>query len=559
MNYSKQQSKFTHPRSSRMMSLLLGSILPSSILSASVVLAKSTPAQVNAGQGSAASSRVAQTDPAAPPKPAVPAATPASVGLNDVSGNWAEPFIRVLVTKGIIKGYPDGSFKPNQLVTRAEFTALLNKAFSLQPTREAKVFSDIPNKYWATEVIQKAYQGGFLSGYPDGTFAPDRNILRIESLVSLIDGNKLTSTGTVELDGLFTDAAQIPSYGKNAIAAATQKCVAIGVDTDYDSGKIPGGTFKPNQGATRADVAAIIHQVLVSTGRLTALEKTSPANKYIASCPDGEYNAIVAGDPTPPAVVEPVQPPPVAETPDPGFNPYANFSAPANSVNIPSAFGANWGDIFAGFGYQNTTRPQILADPTSRVQGGRDGAVAFGFGLGNSRSSIAGLEVAVVSNSSIRRGIFKEGTINLKLHKQFGNNFAIAAGSDNAIIYGTGSDVGPSYYGVTGFVLNPSPRLDFLSNTTLTLGIGNGQYRNIGDIRTNASTIGVIGGVATRITPNISLAVDWDAKDLSVGLPISFQLGDRFGIGITPVLVDLVNPETGGRRFVLSGGIGYSF
>ena len=62
---------------------------------------------------------------------------------SDTAGNWAEPFIQVLVQKGIIAGYPDGTFKPDRPVTRAEFAALLNKAFDLSPTKESSSFADV--------------------------------------------------------------------------------------------------------------------------------------------------------------------------------------------------------------------------------------------------------------------------------------------------------------------------------------------------------------------------------------------------------------------------------
>ena len=66
---------------------------------------------------------------------------------------------------------------------------MLNKAFSLQPDRAGRKFKDVPNNYWGSEVIQKATQAGFLAGYPNGTFAPDRNITRIQSLVAVINGS----------------------------------------------------------------------------------------------------------------------------------------------------------------------------------------------------------------------------------------------------------------------------------------------------------------------------------------------------------------------------------
>jgi hypothetical protein len=549
-----QPSNFRRVQTSRIALLLLGSILSGSLLSSDAALAELNEAPIKAQTSgvNAQIDRVAQAS-----------------NLNDINGNWAEPFIRVLVGKGIIKGYPDGTFKPNQQVTRAEFAAMLNKAFDLQPIRDGKQFKDIPKKYWAKEVIDKAYRGGFLAGYADGSFSPNRNILRIESLVSLTNGSKLTAAANLNLDAIFADSAQVPSYGKDPLIAATQRCMAVGVD--YDSSQLPGGNFNPNQAATRADVAALIHQVLVSTGKLTALDKTSPVNKYIASCPQGTYMAVIVDEPTPeptptppPAPVEPVAPPveavplPSSPTSIATTGTAYNFSAPVSGLNSPSGFGANWGDVFLGAGYQRTTRPQIFAAANAAGQGTSDGAIAFGFGLGDSRN-IVGLEVVGTSNSTFRRGFFQEGAFSFKLHKQFGENFAVALGSDNLITYGTGSDVGQTTYGTASLVLNPNANLDFLSNTTVSLGLGNGRFRTVGDVRENRNTVGVFGSIGTRISPNVSLVADWDGQDLGVGVPIGFPLGDSFSIQVLPAVVDLVNRETGGRRFVFSGGIGFRF
>jgi S-layer homology domain len=549
MHQNKQRSNFQRIQCSRRM-LLIGSILPISLLSTSTVRGEPVPSPINEIDRSNLSRQVAQTDRSNPPTPAIDR-VPQSTEFSDVKGDWAEPFISALIAKGILQGYPDGTFKPSQLVTRAEFAAILDKAFNLQPTRSGKMFADISQTYWAAKVIEKAYKSGFLSGYNDRTFAPNRPILRIESLVSVINGNQLEPTGKLALDGVFGDAAQIPSYGQNAIVAATQRCLAVG--GDYDNGKLPGGNFQPDRAATRAEVAALIHQVLVGTGRLSALISTNPANKYIASCPGGTYIPIVANAVPPQPVAEPVQPKKIDLS-----NAFTNYGSPVSGLNSPSAFGSNWGELFAGAGYQKTTRPQIFSTANARGQGIDDGALAFGLGLGDSRH-LVGLEAVVTSNSTVRRGFFKEGAISLKLHKQFGENFALAVGSDNVITYGNDSDVGQSYYGVASSILNPSTNIGFLSNTTVSLGIGNGRYRSVGDVRLDRSTIGIFGSIGTRLSPNFSLVADWDGQDLSIGFPIGFPLGDRFGIQITPGIVDLVNRETGGSRFVISGGVGYSF
>jgi hypothetical protein len=496
-------------------------------------------------------------------EPSSKIATPTALQItqaSDLSGNWAEPFIKVLITKDIIKGYPDGTFQPDRPVTRAEFAALLNRAFDLKPVRARRQFKDVSTKYWAHEVIQKAFSGGFIAGNPDGTFAPDRPILKIQSLVALINGSNLAAKGDVNLDSVFGDAAQVPSYGRNALVAATRSCAAV--SAEYDSSKLPGGNFGTNAPATRADVAAYIHQVLVATGRLTALDRSSAANKYVAACPQGVYVTSIS-DTTPRADRvannnEAIEKLGVSERPPDLIRKTVNLY-PVNGLTTPTAFGANWGDAFIGASYQNSTRAGIFSAPGLSGQARNDGAVYLGFGLGDSRTSV-GLETVAVSYSTAISGFLNQGSLSFKLHKQFGDNLAIAGGFENAVTWATsGLDGGNTGYGVASIVLNPDPNVSFLSNTTFSLGGGGGRFRSVGDVRNGKDGLGIFGSVGTRLSPNVSLAVDWNGQDLNLGLPIAIYLGDSAALQLVPKVVDLVNKETNGPRLTINAGLGIRF
>jgi hypothetical protein len=569
MNQTKQQSNFKRFQVSRIFSLLLGSIATSVLIAGSAFAESATPQ----------SKSLVRVGGTAPLAAAVSAdknsavSTPANTNIaqaSDVAGNWAEPFIKVLVEKGIIAGYPDGTFKPDQPVTRAEFAALLNKAFDLQPVRAGRKFKDVPAKYWASAAIKKAYESGFLAGYPNGTFAPKQNIIRIQSLVSLVNGSKLEPSGNLDLNGVFGDAAQVPSYGQNALLAATQKCIAVSVE--YDSSKLPGGNFGPNTVATRADVAAYIHQVLVGAGKLTALDKSSPAYKYVASCPQGVYVTSI-GAVTPPTPVAPTNDEAIAKLGIPGQLPELTGSGavgnlPVGGLGTPSAFGAEWGNFFLGAGYQNETRPTIFT-PIGTAPGTAKGtdtyAYSVGLGLGDARSFL-GLETVATTYNRTGAGSFENGGVSFKLHKLLGDNFAIAGGYENAITFGNnpvtqdgGINGGRTGYGVASLILNPDPNAGFFSNTTLSVGAGAGRFRTVGDIRANKDTVNVFGSLGTRLSPNFSLVADYNGQDLGIGLPITIPFGGGSAFQVTPALVDISNSETGGSRFVVSGGLGFKF
>lgn len=189
----------------------------------------------------------------------------AQTTFSDVqSSYWAGTFIQELSNRGIIRGFPDGSFRPNDPVTRAQFAAMVRQAFNKSNVRGAVSFVDVPSNYWAYSAIQEAYSQGFLSGYPGNVFSPGQDIPRAQVLVSLSSGLQYTaSSSTSSLLGVYQDASTIPDYARGGIAAATQKSIVV---------NYPNVEFlNPNRSATRAEVAAFIYQALVSSGNVSAI------------------------------------------------------------------------------------------------------------------------------------------------------------------------------------------------------------------------------------------------------------------------------------------------
>lgn len=98
---------------------------------------------------------------------------------------WALPYINLLAEKGVIKGYEDGNFRPNNMVTRAELVTMVMNAFGYKPSPNEKFkFFDsklIPS--WAAGYILKGIEGGIIGGYQDNTFKPLNKIKRCEVFV----------------------------------------------------------------------------------------------------------------------------------------------------------------------------------------------------------------------------------------------------------------------------------------------------------------------------------------------------------------------------------------
>lgn len=186
--------------------------------------------------------------------------------FKDVQGHWAQNCIEHLAERNIISGYPDGNFRPSAPVTRAEFAAMVVKAFpdainATRPTRPIQ-FGDVPANYWAYQSINQASAAEFLRGYPGSLFKPSQNIPRAQVLVALAGGlgYKAAQPIATTLSANFNDVQAIPDYARNAIAAATEKQIVV----NYPNAK----ALNPNQVATRADVAAAICRSRGGTNQL---------------------------------------------------------------------------------------------------------------------------------------------------------------------------------------------------------------------------------------------------------------------------------------------------
>jgi hypothetical protein len=182
---------------------------------------------------------------------------PSALGFTDIQTHWAQECINQMAPRKLVSGYPDGTFRPNATITRAEFAVLMLNAFPDAPQKRAgTTFKDVPTSHWAHKAIQDAYKRGFFSGYPGGMFLPNQAIPRVQAIGVLAGAKNFSFSGNAEgtLRQYFTDAGQIPDYAKNAIAAGTINSLVV----NYPNVK----QLKPNQTATRGEVASLICRAL---------------------------------------------------------------------------------------------------------------------------------------------------------------------------------------------------------------------------------------------------------------------------------------------------------
>jgi hypothetical protein len=177
--------------------------------------------------------------------------------FSDIVGHWAEPFIRALVSMNLTQGFADGTYQPDQAMSRAQYTALITTAFNPPAKRPSPEFTDIAKDFWAANAIEIAARGGFVGGFSDRTFRPTQNVQRLQVIVSLVNGLGLVASDQKTLT--YIDQEKIPEYARTAVTIATQQKIIL----NYPDPNL----LAPTREATRAEVAAMVYQALVTSQR----------------------------------------------------------------------------------------------------------------------------------------------------------------------------------------------------------------------------------------------------------------------------------------------------
>ncbi|MFA4884495.1 MAG: S-layer homology domain-containing protein [Desulfotomaculaceae bacterium] len=174
----------------------------------------------------------------------------------DAGGHWAQAEIEKWVGQGLATGYPDGTFKPDNNVTRAEFVALLNRSLGQKDPGAACSFADVKASDWYYADVATAAKAGYVSGYEDNTFKPDQIISRVEAGVIVSRVLKLPA-GNQDAINKFSDAGAIGDWARGSISAMVEKKLLIGY---------PDGSFNPNAPMTRAESVVMLDRAQTSQG-----------------------------------------------------------------------------------------------------------------------------------------------------------------------------------------------------------------------------------------------------------------------------------------------------
>lgn len=183
-----------------------------------------------------------------------------SAAFADTQGHWASADIQDAVKAGIVKGYEDGTFKPNQSVTRAEFSVMLMNA--LQPEGQAGAEPNFADRDqlgdWAAEAVAKAVKAGILHGFEDRTLRPNAGLSRAQlavMLAAVLDGEPATDPAaslSAAAPG-FADEARIPAWASSAVRMVQTAGLMKGR---------AGGRFEPEGTVTRAEAATVVVRII---------------------------------------------------------------------------------------------------------------------------------------------------------------------------------------------------------------------------------------------------------------------------------------------------------
>lgn len=185
--------------------------------------------------------------------------------LSDLQGHWAAAVIQKMVQQGVVSGYEDKTFRPDNQISRLECAAIIARALGLNSGNAGDLtgFSDAADiPAWAKGSVSATVYAGLLKGYPEAegksVFLPQKQITRVE-LASILARVVISKSGQqTSQKAAFTDSQEIPQWAAEAVDLAARKGLVKGY---------PDGSFRPQKTVTRAEATAMIDRLLETINR----------------------------------------------------------------------------------------------------------------------------------------------------------------------------------------------------------------------------------------------------------------------------------------------------
>lgn len=206
---------------------------------------------------------------------------------NDIQNHWAEHTINTWISKNYISGYPDGTFRPNNSITRAEFVSLANNAYSLEEKTSIS-FQDVSSDHWAYDAIQTGVCAGYIKGDTNNTFRPDDKVTRAEaaSMIAILQKN-IDSQSTTNN---YTDNDSIPEWARNAVAVLSKQNIMKG---------FPDGSFRAQNSMTRAEAVTVLSTALQNNDSIQKdenIEQNTEQQNIVTLEKNTLQNKVINGD-----------------------------------------------------------------------------------------------------------------------------------------------------------------------------------------------------------------------------------------------------------------------
>ncbi len=187
-----------------------------------------------------------------------------NVEFQDAESHWAKDAINDMGSRMIVNGISDENFGPNKEITRAEFATILVRALGLKAGIGEKSFDDVKSNSWYFDYVKTAVSYGLINGYNDEKFGPDDKLTREQAMIMI--ARALSST-TITTDLAESDMVSLLSGYSDfeKVSASAQSSVATCIENGILSGK-NGAFIAPKENITRAEVATVIQRMLLKAG-----------------------------------------------------------------------------------------------------------------------------------------------------------------------------------------------------------------------------------------------------------------------------------------------------
>ncbi len=249
---------------------LSGPVVGESSVSAAIRIGEPIPAvssRPSSSPGEPTEEDKKETDPVLPPEES---ANASPLGMNilnihkfsvplvytffDITQHWAKNDIELLNAAGVVQGRGNGLFEPESYITRAEFSAILARAFELAPIYYEGQFSDVKKHNWYAGVVAVVTKHGIAHGTSETTFSPELPITREEMAAMIMRAYRKTGAQTNGIGSGYADAAEISAWALSDVREANALGLLYG---------LPDGSFQPKRNATRAEATVIIKRMLM--------------------------------------------------------------------------------------------------------------------------------------------------------------------------------------------------------------------------------------------------------------------------------------------------------